>query len=96
MKIMKFQKKKKNYFSPPIKNYFLTCDAYQTARSKPCHNIVKNFTNILQTIWEGNVNVICPSEFVKNVKELNPMFRGFNQQVFLSFFKLLFYCLYCF
>jgi len=62
---------------PPLVHYFLKCrECYEHKKERLLHDIAKLF----DVLWSGTHPFVAPSNVVRDIFTINPLFRGYGQQ----------------
>ncbi|XP_016147058.1 ubiquitin carboxyl-terminal hydrolase 33 [Sinocyclocheilus grahami] len=72
---------------PPLTQFFLDCGGLVKTDKKPA--LCKSYQKLITDLWHKNRNsYVVPTNLFQGIKAVNPMFRGYSQQV--GFLKLIY------
>eukprot|EP01112_Ceratiomyxa_fruticulosa_P022691 TRINITY_DN839_c0_g1_i26.p1 TRINITY_DN839_c0_g1~~TRINITY_DN839_c0_g1_i26.p1 ORF type:complete len:831 (-),score=158.18 TRINITY_DN839_c0_g1_i26:70-2562(-) len=65
---------------PPLTRFFLKCDLPPNIANIRRTKLSVSFQVLLRHLWSGNYQYIRPVDFVRDIFDLFPIFRGYGQQ----------------
>uniref|UniRef100_A0A8B9J8D5 Ubiquitin carboxyl-terminal hydrolase n=1 Tax=Astyanax mexicanus TaxID=7994 RepID=A0A8B9J8D5_ASTMX len=76
---------------PPLTQFFLECNGLVQTDKKPA--LCKSYEKLITDLWHKNrPSFVVPTNLFQGIKAVNPMFRGYSQQVL---YLVLMYYVYC-
>uniref|UniRef100_A0A4W5MFQ3 Peptidase C19 ubiquitin carboxyl-terminal hydrolase domain-containing protein n=1 Tax=Hucho hucho TaxID=62062 RepID=A0A4W5MFQ3_9TELE len=66
--------------SPPLTQFFVECGGLVRTDKKPA--LSKSYQKLVSDLWHKNrPSYVVPTSLFQGIKAVNPMFRGYSQQV---------------
>uniref|UniRef100_A0A4W5LSW1 Uncharacterized protein n=1 Tax=Hucho hucho TaxID=62062 RepID=A0A4W5LSW1_9TELE len=73
--------------SPPLTQFFVECGGLVRTDKKPA--LSKSYQKLVSDLWHKNrPSYVIPTNLFQGIKAVNPMFRGYSQQVGVFSFRL--------
>uniref|UniRef100_A0A4W5LST5 ubiquitinyl hydrolase 1 n=1 Tax=Hucho hucho TaxID=62062 RepID=A0A4W5LST5_9TELE len=72
---------------PPLTQFFVECGGLVRTDKKPA--LSKSYQKLVSDLWHKNrPSYVIPTNLFQGIKAVNPMFRGYSQQVGVFSFRL--------